>query len=190
MLATPNTLNFKMLWKAKLQSPRKRDLSSTLLPSLKNPRRLYLKRKARWPRDPLPGDLPVPFRDCLEEVRRSGVKKKVEEGRKLAHCNFLFPSYQQLVCFRKTKRSCDRGPKSAFTLLTCSHIGFNLGKWQNYFLALGRELDVTPSKTISMSMLWLKLSLQENGLMTIDFMINEVMKCPCWKVLTHPERNI
>ena len=94
----------------------------------------------------------------LERLSRRGEKepcqkKKVGEGRKLAHCNFLFPSYHQLVCFRKTKRSCDRGPKSAFTLLTCSHIGFNLGKWQNYFLALGRELDVTPSKTISMSML-------------------------------------
>ena len=85
MLATPNTLNFKMLWKAKLQSPRKRDLSSTLLPSLKNPSRLYLKRKARWPRDPLPGDpsglhtrlkISVPLRGSLEEVRRSGVKKK------------------------------------------------------------------------------------------------------------------
>lgn len=199
MLATPNTLNFKMPWKAKLQSPRKRDLSSTLLPSLKNPSRLHLKRKTRCPRDPFRGDpsglhtrlkMSVPLRGCLEEVRRSGVKKKVGEGRKLSHCNFLFRSYHQLVCFRKTKRSCDRGPKSAFTLLTCSHIGFNLGKWQNYCLALGRELDVTPSKTISMSMLWLKLSLQENGLMKIDFMINEVMKCPCWKVLTHPERNI
>lgn len=158
MLATPNTLNFKMLWKRKLQSPRKRDLPSTLWPSLKNPSQFNLKRKARWPREPLPGDpsgmysrlrMSVLLRGCLEEVRRNSVSKK-EKGRKLTHCNFLSPTYHHLVCIRKTKRSCDRTPKSAFTHVTSSHIGFKHGKWQNYFRAFGRELDVTPSKIICM----------------------------------------
>ena len=57
----------------------------------------------------------------LERFSRRGEKercqkKKVGEGRKLAHCNFLFRSYHQLVCFIEKQSAHATGVQRALSL--------------------------------------------------------------------------